>query len=40
MHDRKPGGSMKITHLHGHHFATRRAVMDEIVDWLGDLAPV
>ncbi|WP_376777289.1 IS3 family transposase [Paraburkholderia youngii] len=28
-------GSLKVGRLHGRHFATRRAVMDEIVDWLG-----
>ncbi|WP_309244025.1 IS3 family transposase [Caballeronia sp. EK] len=29
------GGSLKVARLHGRHFATRRAAMDEIVDWLG-----
>ena len=28
-------GSLKVARLHGRHFATRRAAMDEIVDWLG-----
>ncbi len=27
-------GSLKVGRLHGRHFATRRAAMDEIVDWL------
>jgi transposase InsO family protein len=28
-------GSLKVARLHGRHFATRRAAMDEIIDWLG-----
>ena len=28
-------GSLKVARLHGRNFATRRAAMDEIVDWLG-----
>jgi hypothetical protein len=28
-------GSLKVARLHGRHFATRRAAMDEIVDWPG-----
>ncbi|WP_430361773.1 IS3 family transposase [Trinickia sp. NRRL B-1857] len=28
-------GSLKVARLHGRHFVTRRAAMDEIVDWLG-----
>ena len=28
-------GSLKVARLHGRHFASRRAAMDEIVDWLG-----
>lgn len=28
-------GSLKVARLHGRHFATRRAAMDEILDWLG-----
>ena len=28
-------GSLKVARLHGRHFATRRAAMDEVVDWLG-----
>ena len=28
-------GSLKVARLHGRHFTTRRAAMDEIVDWLG-----
>jgi transposase InsO family protein len=28
-------GSLKVGRLHGRHFATRRAAMDEIIDWLG-----
>jgi putative transposase len=27
--------TVKVARLHGQHFATRRAAMDEIVDWLG-----
>ncbi|CAM2187999.1 hypothetical protein PSAC2689_70342 [Paraburkholderia sacchari] len=27
-------GSLKVARLHGRHFATRRAAMDEVVDWL------
>ncbi len=27
--------SLKVARLHGRHLATRRAAMDEIVDWLG-----
>jgi putative transposase len=30
-------GSLKVARLHGRRFATRRAAMDEIVDWLGIL---
>ncbi len=28
-------GSLKVGRLHGRQFATRRAAMDEVVDWLG-----
>ena len=28
-------GSLKVARLHGRHLATRRAAMDEIIDWLG-----
>ncbi|WP_261540506.1 IS3 family transposase [Burkholderia multivorans] len=28
-------GSLKVARLHGRHFATRRAAMDEVIDWLG-----
>lgn len=28
-------GSLKVARLHGRTFATRRAAMDEIIDWLG-----
>jgi transposase InsO family protein len=28
-------GSLKVARLQGRHFATRRAAMNEIVDWLG-----
>jgi hypothetical protein len=28
-------GSLKVARVHGRHFTTRRAAMDEIVDWLG-----
>ena len=28
-------GSLKEVRLHGRHFATRRAAMDEVADWLG-----
>lgn len=28
-------GSLKVARLHGNHFVTRRAAMDEIGDWLG-----
>jgi transposase InsO family protein len=28
-------GSLKVARMHGRHFATRRAVMDEVIDWLG-----
>ena len=27
-------GSLKVARLHGRHFATRRAAMDEVIDWL------
>jgi transposase InsO family protein len=26
---------LKVARLHGRHFASRRAAVDEIVDWLG-----
>ncbi|MGF6695841.1 putative transposase [Paraburkholderia sp. MM5496-R1] len=28
-------GSLKVARMHGRHFATRRAAMDEVIDWLG-----
>ncbi|HIH8969158.1 TPA: IS3-like element ISRme13 family transposase [Serratia marcescens] len=28
-------GSLKVARLHGRQFATRRAAMDEVIDWLG-----
>jgi transposase InsO family protein len=28
-------GSLKVARLHGVHFATRRAAMDEVIDWMG-----
>jgi putative transposase len=28
-------GSLKGARMHGRHFATRRAAMDEVIDWLG-----
>jgi putative transposase len=28
-------GSLKVARLHGRRFATRRAAMDEVVDWMG-----
>lgn len=28
-------GSLKVARLHGRHFATRRATMDEVIDWFG-----
>ena len=27
-------GSLKVAHLHGGRFATRRAAMDEVIDWM------
>ena len=27
-------GSLKVARMHGRHFATRRAAMDEVIDWL------
>ena len=27
-------GALKVARLHGRHFATRRAAMDEVIDWL------
>ncbi|MPW18984.1 transposase, partial [Paraburkholderia sp. CNPSo 3157] len=27
-------GSLKVARLHGRHFSTKRAAMDEVVDWL------
>ncbi|SDI55238.1 Transposase InsO and inactivated derivatives [Paraburkholderia steynii] len=27
--------SLKVARMHGRHFATRRAAMDEVIDWLG-----
>jgi transposase InsO family protein len=27
--------SLKVARIHGRHFATRRAAMDEVIDWLG-----
>jgi transposase InsO family protein/transposase-like protein len=28
-------GSLKVARMHGRHFATRRAAMDEVINWLG-----
>jgi transposase InsO family protein len=28
-------GSLKVARMHGRHFSTRRAAMDEVIDWLG-----
>lgn len=28
-------GHLKVARLHGRRFATRRAAMDEVIDWLG-----
>jgi putative transposase len=28
-------GSLKVARMHGRHFTTRRAAMDEVIDWLG-----
>jgi len=28
-------GSLKVARLHGERFASRRAAMDEVVDWMG-----
>jgi transposase InsO family protein len=28
-------GSLKVARLHGKRFATRRAAMDEVIDWMG-----